>query len=115
MSARAAVAGRQRTREARLVGARHKRLQLDPKRAARDIRIDGATLDVEDAWTQRAHAEAAVVDADRAIARGITCLLVEKLTLTEIADLTGLEIATVRRLRRLHHDGPSEVHGSPTP
>lgn len=116
MSTRAAaVAGRQRRREARLAKARQKRLQLDPKRAARDKRIDEATLDIEDAWTQRAHAEAAVVDADRTAARGVACLLAEKLTLTEIADLAGLEIALVHRLRERHNDGPGAVQGSAAP
>lgn len=116
MSTGAAVAGRQRAREARLAAASRRRLQLDPEKAARNKRIDEATLDVEDAWTQRAQAEAAVLDAERAVARGVTGLLAEKLTLVEIAGLTGLEIAVVRRLRQLHADhGSGRARRSPTP
>ena len=99
-----AQAGRDRARDARLKAARERRLQLDPDQIARERRIDEAAVDVEVAWEERAQAEQAVVDAEVAAAAAIERLVAEKLVVKEIVQLTGLDQATVRRLRQVGTD-----------
>jgi hypothetical protein len=94
-------AGRDRARDARLQAARERRLQLDPDQLARERRIDEASVDVEVAWEKRAHAEQAVTDAEVAAAAAVERLLAEKLAVKDVVQLTGLDQATVRRLRQL--------------
>lgn len=96
-----AQAGRDRARDARLKAARERRLQLDPDQLAREQRIDEAAVDVEVAWEERARAEQAVTDAEVAAAAAIERLVVEKLATKDIVQLTGLDQATVRRLRQV--------------
>ena len=66
-----AQAGRDRARDARLKAARERRLKLDPEQLARERRIDEASVDVEVAWEERAHAEQALADAELAAAAAI--------------------------------------------
>ncbi|WP_246371378.1 hypothetical protein [Nocardioides pelophilus] len=68
---------------------------------AREQRIDEASVDVEVAWEERAQAEQAIADAEAATAAAIERLVAEKLTVKDIVQLTGLDQATVRRLRQL--------------
>lgn len=103
-----AQAVRDRARDARLKAARERRLRLDPDQLARERRIDDATVDVEVAWEERARAEQAVTDAEVAVAGAIERLLAEKLAVKEIVQLTGLDQATVRRLRQVDADTGDE-------
>lgn len=96
-----AQAGRDRARDARLKAARERRLRLDPDQLARERRIDEAAVDVEVAWEARAEAEQAVTDAEVAAATAVERLVTEKLAVKDIVQLTGLDQATVRRLRQL--------------
>ena len=95
-----AQAGRDRARDARLKAARERRLKLDPDQVAREQRIDEASVDVEFAWEKRAQAEQAVTDAEVAAAAAIERLVAERLAVKDVVHLTGLDQATVRRLRQ---------------
>ena len=95
-----AQAGRDRARESRLKAARERRRQLDPDQLAREQRIDEATVDVELAWEARAEAERAKEAAEHAAATAVERLLSERLSVTDVAKLTGLDPSTVRRLRQ---------------
>jgi len=96
-----AQTGRDRARDARLKAARERRLQLDPDQIARERRIDEAAVDVEVAWEERTQAEQAMAEAEVATAAAIERLVAEKLAVKDIVQLTGLDQATVRRLRQL--------------
>lgn len=109
-----AQSGRDRARDARLKAARERRLRLDPDQVAREQRIDEASVDVEVAWEVRAQAEQAIADAEAATAAAIERLVAEKLTVKDVVHLTGLDQATVRRLRQLGSDDePVEDAGGP--
>lgn len=111
-----AQAGRDRARDARLKAARERRLRLDPDQVAREQRIDEASVDVELAWEERAQAEQAMTDAEVATAAAIERLVAERLTVKDIVQLTGLDQATVRRLRQLGTDDePAEDAEDPAP
>jgi hypothetical protein len=99
-----AQAGRDRARDARLKAARERRLKLDPDQLARERRIDEASVDVEVAWEERAQAEQAITDAEIAAAAAIERLVAERLAVKDVMQLTGLDQATVRRLRQLETD-----------
>ena len=99
-----AQAGRDRARESRLKAARERRLRLDPDQLAREVRIDEAAVDVEVAWEERTAAEQAVADAEVVAASAIERLLEERLAVRDVVRLTGLDQATVRRLRQLQSD-----------
>jgi hypothetical protein len=105
-----AQAGRDRARDARLQAARERRRQLDPDQLARERRIDEASVDVEVAWEERVQAEQAVTDAELAAAAAIERLLAEKLAVKDVVQLTGLDQATVRRLRQLDTDEEETDH-----
>jgi len=102
-------AGRDRARDARLKAARERRLRLDPDQLAREQRIDEAVVDVEVAWEARSEAEQAVVDAEVAAAAALERLLVERLAVKDVVRLTGLDQATVRRLRQVETDAKDDV------
>jgi hypothetical protein len=104
-----AQAGRDRARESRLKAARERRLRLDPDQLAREQRIDEAAVDVELAWEARTEAERAVADAEVAAAAAFERLLAERLAVKDMVQLTGLDQATVRRLRRLETDTSDAV------
>ena len=104
-----AQAGRDRARDARLEAARERRLQLDPDQLAQERRIDEASVDVEVAWEERSQAEQAVTDAEIAAAAAIERLLAERLAVKDVVRLTGLDKATVRRLRQLETDTNDDV------
>jgi hypothetical protein len=106
-----AQAGRDRARDSRLKAARERRLRLDPDQVAREQRIDEASVDVEVAWEERAQAEQAITEAEVATAAAIERLVAEKLTVKDVVHLTGLDQATVRRLRQL---GPDDDTGGDT-
>jgi len=99
-----AQAGRDRARDARLEAARERRVKLDPDKLARERRIHEASVDVALAWEERSQAEQAVTDAEVAAAAAIERLLAEKLAVKDVVNLTGLDQATVRRLRQLDTD-----------
>jgi hypothetical protein len=105
-----AQAGRDRARESRLKAARERRRQLDPDQLARDKRIDEATVDVEVAWEARAAAERAVEAAETTAAAAVERLVGERLSAADMVKLTGLDQATVRRLRQT-----KTPTGRPTP
>lgn len=105
-------AGRARARTARLKAARERRLKLDPEHVAREQRIDAAAVDVEIAWEARSRAEQAITDAEAAAATAIERLILEKMAVNDVARLTGLDQATVRRLRRYRAPGPAYVRDS---
>lgn len=107
-----AQAGRDRARDARLKAARERRLKLDPDQLARERRIDEASVDVEVAWEERAQAEQAITDAEIAAAAAIERLVAERLAVKDVMQLTGLDQATVRRLRQLETD--SDDHAGVT-
>jgi hypothetical protein len=96
-----AQAGRDRARERRLKAVRERRLRLDPNQLAREQRIDEAAVDVEVAWEERTAAAEAVTEAEVAAAAAIERLLEERLAVKDVVQLTGLDQATVRRLRQL--------------
>jgi hypothetical protein len=107
-----AQAGRDRARDARLKAARERRLRLDPDQLAREQRIDEAVVDVEVAWEARSEAEQAVAAAEvaAATATALERLTAERFVVKDAVRLTGLDQATVRRLRQLEtnpkdHDG----------
>lgn len=100
-----AQAGRDRARDARLKAARERRLQLDPDQIARERRIDESAVDVEVAWEERTQAEQEVIEAEVTAAAAIERLIGEKLAVKDIVQLTGLDQATVRRLRQISTDG----------
>lgn len=104
-----ALAGRDRARDARLKAARERRLKLDPDQLARERRIDEASVDVEVAWEARAQAEQAVTDAEIAAAAAIERLLAARLAVKDVMQLTGLDQATVRRLRQLETDSNDDA------
>lgn len=104
-----ALAGRDRARDARLKAARERRLKLDPDQLARERRIDEASVDVEVAWEERSQAEQAITDAEIAAAAAIERLLAERLAVKDVMQLTGLEQATVRRLRQLETDSNDDA------
>lgn len=110
-----AQAVRDRARDARLKAARERRLKLDPDQLVRERRIDEASVDVEVAWEDRAQAEQAVKDAEVAAAAAIERLLEEKLAVKDVVKLTGLDQATVRRLRQVENDTGRRTPGRPTP
>lgn len=99
-----AQAGRDRAREARLRVARERRLRLDPDQLAREQRIDEAVVDVEVSWETRSEAEQAVAAAEAEAATAIERLLDEKLAVKDVVRLTGMDQATVRRLRQIYTD-----------
>ena len=107
-----AQAVRDRARDSRLKGARERRLKLDPDQLARDRRIDEASVDVEVAWEDRAEAEQAIADAEVAAAAAIERLLAEKLAVKDVVQLTGLDQATVRRLRQVETDTGDDADAS---
>ena len=104
-----AQAARDRARDARLKAARERRLKLDPDQLARERRIDEASVDVEVAWEERSQAEQAVTDAEIAAAAAIERLLAERLAVKDVMRLTGLDQATVRRLRQLETDSNDDA------
>ena len=95
-----AQAGRDRARDARLKAARERRLRLFSDQLAREQRIDEAAVDVEVAWEARTKAEQAVAVAEVAAAAALDRLLAERLAVKDVVRLTGLDQATVRRLRQ---------------
>ena len=95
-----AQAGRDRAREARLKAAQERRLQLDPDQLARERRIDEAAVDVEVAWEERATGRAGAGGCGGRAAAAIERLLAERLAVKDVVHLTGLDQATVRRLRQ---------------
>ena len=98
---RATAAGRDRARESRLRAVQARRRALDPVALAREQRIDDAVLDLEDAWSSRGQALLVVERAESSAADAIRRLAKEGVPASEVAHLSGLELATVRRLRRL--------------
>ena len=95
-----AQAGRNRARENKLRAARERRLHLDPEQVVRDKRIDEASVDVEVAMEARAEAERQVGVAETAAAAAVERLLRERLSVRDVMKLTGLDQATLRRLRQ---------------
>ena len=106
-----AQGGRDRARDARLKAARERRPQLDPDQLAQGRRIDEASVDVEVAWEERTRAEQAVTHAEVAVAPAIERLLAEKLAIKDVVQLTGLDRATVRRLRHVETDTGDDAGG----
>ena len=87
-------------RQAALVRARQKRVELDRDRAARDGRIEAAAAEVFVQQQARAEAEQAVVQADVEIGGALRLLLEDGLTVEAAAQLCDLTVAEVRRLTR---------------
>lgn len=108
-----AQAGRNRARDNRLRAARERRLRLDPEQGARDQRIDQATVDVEVALESRAKAQREVGLAEVAAATAIERLLHERLSVRDVVRPTGMDQATVRRLRQAK--AAVDVDDRPTP
>ena len=104
-----AAAGRDRARDRRLKAVQARRRALDPVALAREQRIDEAVLDLEDAWLSRRQALVAVERAESLAADAIRRLAGEGVAASGVAHLSGLELGTVRRLRRRRQskDGPT--------
>lgn len=77
-----------------------RRLKLDPDQVAQDKRIDEAAVDVEVAWEARTQAERAVANAEQVAAAAVACLLDERLSVGDVAKLTGVDQPALRRLRQ---------------
>lgn len=75
---------------------------MDPELLARERRIDEAVVDVEVAWEARSEAERAVAAAEAEAATAIERLVNEKLAVKDVVGLTGMDQATVRRLRQVN-------------
>jgi hypothetical protein len=84
-------------------------MRLGPEQLAREQRIDEAVVDVEVAWEARSEAEQAVVAAEVEAATALERLLDEKLAVKDVVRLTGMDQATVRRLRQLKQTEPTSV------
>jgi hypothetical protein len=95
-----AQTGRDRARASRLKAARERRLKLDPDQLAREERIDAAAVDIELAWEARAEALQAVEATEVAAAGAIERLMGERVSIRDVVRLTGLDQATLRRLRQ---------------
>jgi hypothetical protein len=104
-----AQACRERARDSRLKAARERRLRLDPDQLAREQRIDEAAVDVEVAWEERNAAAEAAAAAEVAAAAAIERLTEERLAIKDVAQVTGLDQATVRRLRQQRTISNAEV------
>jgi hypothetical protein len=76
---------------------------------AREQRIDEAAVDVEVAWEERNAAEEAAAAAEVAAAAAIERLIEERLAIKDVAQLTGLDQARVRRLRQQRTTSNAEV------
>jgi hypothetical protein len=75
----------------------------------------GSTMqlfNVEVAWEARSEAEQAVVDAEAAAAAAIARLLAERVAVKDVVRLTGLDQATVRRLRQVETDTENDDCGA---
>jgi hypothetical protein len=92
--------GRDRARDRRLKAVQARRRALDPVTLAREQRIDEAVLELEDAWSSRRQALIAVERAESSATSAIQPLAKEGVPASDVAHLSGLELATVRRLRR---------------
>lgn len=106
-----APAARTKARRTRLAAARERRLSLDPEQMARAQRIDEAVVDIEVAWERRAEAERAIQAEEVTVAKAIERLVADHVSLADIARLTGLDQAVVRRLKAaLAHGTSAESH-----
>ncbi len=86
-----------RAQAARL-GAREARLALMVERNAQDQRIEDAVVAALLAWEARAVAAAQVEGAERDVAAGLGALSREKVSVRDMAAMTGISEAVCRRL-----------------
>jgi hypothetical protein len=91
--------GRGAERAARLQRARHRRLELDKDREAREARIDAAVADVYQAQDDRHDAAQAIEAADQRIGEALNRILGEGVPLAQAAELTELSMTQLQRLR----------------
>jgi hypothetical protein len=91
--------GRAAERAAQLERARHRRLELDKHREAREARIDAAVADVYQAQDDRDEAVQAIELAEQRIGEAINRILGEGVPLARVAELTELSVTQVQRLR----------------
>ena len=98
-----------RAQSARL-RAREARLALMVERNAQDQRIESAVAAALLAWEARAVAAAQVEDAERDVAAGLVSLSREKVSVRDMAAMTGIGEAVCGRLLKLpaSGDGPRE-------
>ncbi len=87
-------------KQAALVKARQRRVELDRDRAARDSRIEAAAAEVFVQQQARADAEQAVARADVAIGAALRLLLEDSVAIEGVAQLCELTETEVRRLTR---------------
>ena len=100
-------------RQAALVRARQKRVELNRDRAARDGRIEAAAAEVFVQQQARADAQQAVAQADVEIGGALRLLLEDGLTVEAAAQLCDLTVTEVRRLTRQQvRVGHSRGHGA---
>jgi len=94
--------------------AREARLTLLAERNAQDQRIEAAVAAALLAWEARAVAAAQVEDAERDVAAGLVSLSREKVSVRDMAAMTGIGEAVCIRLLKspASGDGPREPAGS---
>jgi hypothetical protein len=91
--------GRATERAAQLERARHRRLELDKHREAREARIDAAVADVYQAQDDRHEAVQAIELAEQHIGEALNRILGEGVPLARVAELTELSVTQLQRLR----------------
>lgn len=84
-----------------VAAARDRRRGLDPETVAREQRIDEAIVDLEAAWTNRRSVLKQVEEADRSVAEALQRLAAESVTIANIARITALDLADLRRIRSI--------------
>jgi hypothetical protein len=99
---------RTKAREAHLAQARQRRVELDQERQARDERIDEAVADVYAAIGDRSEGQRMVEAADRAAGEALRRILAEGESMARAADLTGLSVNQLQRLKNLTGDDQSD-------
>jgi hypothetical protein len=95
-SAKSAQVGRAGEREARIAKAKHRRLEVDKDKEARDARIDHAVADVYLAQHERYDAAKLIEAAGAKTATAIVRILAEGVPMAQVAELTELSVNQVQ-------------------
>lgn len=96
---------RAKSRQEFLERARRRRLEVDRQRQEREERIDRAVAEVYAALATREEAQQMIVDADHAAAAALRAILGEGESIGRAAELTGLSVNHLQRLKHLDDPG----------